>query len=215
MSRDCKNNYIQIGMSILILCIMGYLFYILQYLYLPVGDDVLFQFKNSYQLYTNKDTWRPTELISGISAMNEEIWGRWLNFSGRFTTVYLVPLLNIAGQRICSIIGSIIYIGTGLAIGRLCWGSWRQVFLHPIGLLIIYLLQYQLSPSSMYMQMWTFVCHYHFPVLLYLLYYIWWKEHSWKKLTWIQLILLNAFGVYYNGNICNCLLQTGMDIHFC
>lgn len=195
MRRICKNYCTQIGMSIFILGMFGYLFYILQYLYLPVGDDVLFQFKSSYQLYTNKDMWRPTELISGISEMNEEIWGRWLNFSGRFTTVYFVPLLNIAGQRICAVIGTLIYIGTGIAIGRLCWGSWKQVFIHPIGLMIIYLLQYQLSPSSMYMQMWTFVCHYHFPILLYLLYYIFWESQLKNEMTWKRLLVTNLFGI--------------------
>ena len=170
--------------------------FIIQYYQLLRGDDVLFQYEHSHYWYTELKEWWPAERITDIAMLFNEVWERWLYFSGRFSTVIFVPVLNILGQGICSVIGSVVYVLFVICMGRIIWGSWKEVLYHPIGLLLIYLLQFQFSPTASYMQMWTFVCHYSMPIVLYMLYYIFWIESVKSDFTIKRLILLNIFGIY-------------------
>jgi len=191
-----EDEKFKVMLSIMILFLAGIIFYIIQYYQLLLGDDVLFQYENSHYCYTGLKQWGPDEKITNLSMMIDEVWARWKYFSGRFSTVVLVPLLNILGQKICSVMGSIVYVLVIICIGRVIWGSWKEIFRHPLGLLCIYLLQFHLSPTASYMQMWTFVCHYSMPLVLCLLYYVFWMEYTKKQLTMKWLVALNVFGVY-------------------
>lgn len=182
--------------SLLILLGAAIIFYIIQYYQFLWGDDVLFQYENSHYCYTGLNQWWPAERITNLSMMHNEVWARWLYFSGRLSTVFFVPLLNIWGQNICSIIGSIIYVLFIIFMARIIWGNWKECLLHPIGLLCIYLLQFHFSPTVSYMQMWTFVCHYSMPIVLCLLYYILWVECTKKQMSWRGLLAINLFGIY-------------------
>lgn len=183
--------------SVVIILILLY-YYIIQYYQLPYGDDTLSQFKDCYYWYTKSVEWHPEQFLSNLPMIMEEVWNRWWFFQGRITTAFLGPLLSIAGQRVCAVIGSLTYTGIILCIGKLIWGrkDWKQIFLHPAGLLIIALYQYALTATATYMQMWTFVCHYAIPTLLSMLYYIYAEMIMEKrKGNGIHLFLLTILGI--------------------
>lgn len=167
-------------LSIIVIALMFVFLFIVQYGEIPTGDDILFQFKDSFCWYTQRDVWHPTQFIDTFPLMIEEIFNRWKLFSGRLTTAFFVPLLNIFGQKICSFIGALVYTFIILSIAVLTFekdGNRKEVFQHPFELVIIFLVQYALTPTALYMYQWTFVCHYAMPTLMYLLYIIYTKNN--------------------------------------
>lgn len=172
---------IKILLSIIAITFIFTLFFVTLYGQIPTGDDILFQFKDSFYWYTQREVWHPTQFINTFLLMIEEISNRWSLFSGRLTTAFFVPLLNVLGQKICSFIGALIYTFIILSIAVLAFekdGKQRNFLQHPFELMIICLFQYALTPTALYMYQWTFVCHYAMPTLMYLLYIIFTKKYA-------------------------------------
>lgn len=184
-------SQIKIYFCIIIIALTFILYFIVQYGQIPMGDDILFQFKDSFLWYTKKSEWHPTQIIDTFPLMIKEVCDRWKLFSGRLTTVVLVPLLNIGGQKICSFIGAFTYTSIILCIGKL---AWEDVFQHPFGLAIISMFQYALTSTALYMQLWTFVCHYAIPTLLCLLYIIYTKRNKRQSVDGKNAIFLTFLG---------------------
>lgn len=193
--READDRKIKI-LSLGILLFIFIFFYVIQYFQMPIGDDVLFRYKDSYFHYTETEEWLPTEKIMNLSMMKNEIWNRWKAFSGRFSTVFWVPFINIVGNGVCAAIGSGVYLGVILCVARIAIGSWQKLILHPLEIIYLFLGQYAMSSTGYYMGMWTFVCHYGMPVLLCLLYYILWTEMMERKENRSRdIILLSVVGV--------------------
>ncbi len=190
---------IKFFLSIVLIAFMFMFFFIVQYGEIPTGDDILFQFKDSFCWYTQRDVWHPTQFIDNFPLMVEEIFNRWKLFSGRLTTAFFVPLLNILGQKICSFIGALIYTLVILCIAVLTFekdGNWIDFFQHPFELVIIFLFQYALTPTALYMHQWTFVCHYAMSTLLYLLYIIYTKRNYTRNNCLKTIICQTILGLF-------------------
>lgn len=190
---------IKILLSIIVIALMFVFLFIVQYGEIPTGDDILFQFKDSFCWYTQRDVWHPTQFIDTFPLMIEEIFNRWKLFSGRLTTAFFVPLLNIWGQKVCSFIGALIYTSIIVSIAALIFekdGNWTAFFQHPFELVIFFLLQYALTPTALYMYQWTFVCHYAMPTLMYLLYIIYAKKNYARNMCLKTIVCQTILGLF-------------------
>ena len=134
-----------------------------------------------------------TETIA--QAINQFI-SYYLQFNGRLTMLFQGYLLNKVGWFGTSLISSGTYVLTILLIGRIGLRSWEAVVKSPLFLVLTSLYLYELTATGSYIEMWTFVCQYGIPTLLYLLYYMLITNfYELEKISKWQVTSIGALGV--------------------
>lgn len=188
----CLSKYAIFGVM---LTVLSCFYFIICYYQMRIGDDTLTIFFMGFRNYLDGTSWEPVEKITTVKQAIEQYVQYYLTFNGRITFLLQGLLFNLWGEKIISICSAAIYVGTILAVSRIGLGSWENVTRVSIILLLCSLYMYQLSPTGTYISMWTFVCQYAVPVLLFLiLYLLMQKAYHKEKLSWKQEIFLWLFG---------------------
>lgn len=155
-----------------ILTALGVFYYIICYYQMRIGDDILFPFHMGFRHYLDGEIWIPEEKVLTLRQAFEQYGQYYLTFSGRITALLQGYIFNKLGEGIISIISAVVYVSTILLVCRIGLKSWKNVVKSPAILLLSSLYMYQLTPTGTYISMWTFVCQYAIPTLLFLLYYL-------------------------------------------
>lgn len=136
------------------------------------GDDLLAPYYMSFLHYVDGADWKPVDRLWTVGQAIEQFAVYYLNFNGRTTTLFQGLLFSWGGHGIISAISALVYVSISLLTVRIGLKSWKKVFEAPAWILMCSVYMYQLTRTGLYIEMWTFVCQYAVPVLLYLLYYL-------------------------------------------
>lgn len=180
-----------------ILAAMGGLYYIICYYQMRIGDDLLNVFYMPFRHYLDEAIWVPEEKVLTLKQAFEQYGQYFLSFNGRITFLLQGCVFNRLGERIISISSAAIYVSTILLVCRIGLKSWKNVAKSPVILLLTSLYMYQLTPTGTYICMWTFVCQYAIPTLLFLLYYfIVLNAYQKENLSFKKKVFIFIFGFF-------------------
>lgn len=174
---------------------LGIFYYIICYYQMRIGDDVLFPFYMGFRHYLDEVLWVPEGKVETLKQAFGQYGQYYLTFSGRVTSLLQGYLFNKLGEKLISVLSAMIYVGTILLVGRIGLKSWKNVMKSPAVLLLSSLYMYQLTTTGTYISMWTFVCQYAIPTLLFLLYYfVVLNAYQEENLSFGKKALLFVFG---------------------
>ncbi len=158
-------------MIIFILAVLAVFYFIICYFQMPKGDDLLAPFYMSHLHYVDESGWEPNERLITFGQAIRQFISYYMTFNGRIPVLFSGFIFGRFGQIVTAVISSLVYVSTILTVAKLGLQSWDKVVKAPIWLLFCSIYMYQLTPTGSYIEMWTFVCQYGIPTLLYLLYY--------------------------------------------
>lgn len=116
--------------------------------------------------------WKPVERVETFGQAFQQYASYYMQFNGRLPALLQSLSYNKLGTLGTACISATVYVSTLLLIVRIGLKSWENVVKAPVWLLLSSLYMYELTPTGTYIEMWTFVCQYGVPTLLYLLYYL-------------------------------------------
>lgn len=157
--------------AVTLICLFGFYFCVC-FFQMPKGDDLLAPFYMGFMHYVDGYELNSLERTETIAQAINQFISYYLQFNGRLTMLFQGYLLNKVGWFGISLISSEVYVLTILLIGRIGLRSWEAVVKSPFFLVLTSLYMYELTATGSYIEMWTFVCQYGVPTLLYLLYYM-------------------------------------------
>ena len=211
------SNIRKYGLFLLILMCIWIFYFIICYYQMPVGDDLLTTFEDSYLHYVDGSEWIPEGRIDTLQKAILKWMGNYFNFNGRITGLFSGYILYKCGWKFTAFVSATIYTFIILLVGRIGLTSWEKIIKSPALLLLISVYLYQLTPTGTYICMWTFVNQYALPLLLYLIYYMLVVKLYRKQNLSLQIKFLIILLGFIAGACHECLgvlviLMTGMKL---
>ena len=164
----------------------------------PLGDDVLSQFSNNLNYYL--DDYKGNSIgnqITEASSLYQSVKNNYLNWGGRLVGAMMLPLLSIFGQAYTAIITGSLYVFLIVIAGLLIFKNVRELFKHPLVIILLFLLLFYFNPSINYLLMWTFTSIYIVSAVLLGTYYYLYKNYLFNDNDLpinSRVIYINIFG---------------------
>lgn len=166
-----KKGNMKVFASCLIVGIFFTIWFCISYFQLPMGDDILYQFKYGASWYMDQPPVPVGEHITNLRGVFENSCYTYLYWSGRIIGYALLPLISLWGLGFVAVLSALINETVILIIMRLIYKEEKltKAFLqHPAILVLTHVLVFAFGRYMDYLSMWTFTSIYTISVLLFL-----------------------------------------------